>query len=471
MKRMQIPTIGAIVCLILCSCGHLQGEPDTDAAMRDLYKRGKAMMEQQDPDSAMSLMLDAADMASTCNDADIKYHVYEALSELYEEKNLSAQQQDAQHQMQQAAHAMRDKTLEAKAMQRMAMTSMVMGQTDTALQQAHKAYRLICADSTSFRAQTMLLLCQIYLQREQTDSAYTCLERAATIDPHIKGTDMYRISHTYTLTQLGQNAALQGVIHEYMLTGSIYSHAELARLLCSIYESEGRWQDAYRASQQLVTLTDSISATEASQSTTRIHRLQHQRRMDQMQQQKHQEMLQQRIHYYIIVVGVLCLLLAASVVASVYRRRAIKAHERELDAMQIAETAQENELQTREENVLLQQRYYEHLYAIILPILNARRGKAGHIDLEEESWRLIESNTDMVLPGFTRKLRRNHPNLSTEDIRFCCMLMMRVPNAILADIYGIAPTSVAVRKQRMKKKLDADVQDLTIENYLNQYTI
>ncbi|MBQ0103430.1 MAG: hypothetical protein KBS99_04570 [Prevotellaceae bacterium] len=47
--------------------------------------------------------------------------------------------------------------------------------------------------------------------------------------------------------------------------------------------------------------------------------------------------------------------------------------------------------------------------------------------------------------------------------------MMRVPNSLLADVYGIASSSVAVRKQRMKKKLDSDVQNQTIENYLHQY--
>ena len=77
----------------------------------------------------------------------------------------------------------------------------------------------------------------------------------------------------------------------------------------------------------------------------------------------------------------------------------------------------------------------------------------------------------MVLPGFTSRLRKRHPALTLEDIRFCCLLMMQVPNVVLADIYGIAPTSVAVRKQRMKKKLDSDVQNQTIENYLNQYVI
>ena len=137
--------------------------------------------------------------------------------------------------------------------------------------------------------------------------------------------------------------------------------------------------------------------------------------------------------------------------------------------MMLAEQVQEGAELVKEENIQLQKRYYEHLYAIILPILNARRNKSGHIDLEEASWALIERNTDMVLPGFTTKLRRQHDSLTEEDIRFCCLIVMRVPNAILADVYGIAPTSVAMRKQRMKRKLNDIIENQTLENYLNQY--
>ena len=177
----------------------------------------------------------------------------------------------------------------------------------------------------------------------------------------------------------------------------------------------------------------------------------------------------ERVQMLTVVVIILLLLLAAAIAGLTYRRKARIAHARELEAMRLSEVAQENENIVREENIKLQQLYYEHLFAIILPILNANRGKSGHINLEESSWELIEKNTDMVLPGFTTRLRRQHPTLTTEDVRFCCLLMMRVPNSLLADVYGIASSSVAVRKQRMKKKLDNDVQNQTIENYLHQY--
>ena len=110
------------------------------------------------------------------------------------------------------------------------------------------------------------------------------------------------------------------------------------------------------------------------------------------------------------------------------------------------------------------------LFAILLPILNACRKKRGHIDLGEDSWRLIEENTDLVLPGFTAKLRRQNPGLTTDDVRFCCLVAMRVPNSIMAEIYAIAPSSVAVRKQRMKKKFDDRQAEQSLDNYLTQYS-
>ena len=197
----------------------------------------------------------------------------------------------------------------------------------------------------------------------------------------------------------------------------------------------------------------------------RIHVLQHEQQMANMRAEQEAE----RVQMLTVVVIILLLLLAAAIAGLTYRRKARIAHARELEAMRLSEVAQENENMVREENIKLQQLYYEHLFAIILPILNANRGKSGHINLEESSWELIEKNTDMVLPGFTTRLRRQHPTLTTEDVRFCCLLMMRVPNSLLADVYGIASSSVAVRKQRMKKKLDSDVQNQTIENYLHQY--
>lgn len=152
-------------------------------------------------------------------------------------------------------------------------------------------------------------------------------------------------------------------------------------------------------------------------------------------------------------------------------KRAKKAKIAELEALRLAEAARTGEEEMRILNQDLQKRYYAHLYAIILPILNAKRTKTGYIDLNEKEWKLIEENTDLVLPKFTRKLRKNHPTLGDDDIRFCCLVAMQVPNPVIANVYGIAPSSVSVRKQRMKKKLDEAIANETLENYLSKYSL
>ena len=77
----------------------------------------------------------------------------------------------------------------------------------------------------------------------------------------------------------------------------------------------------------------------------------------------------------------------------------------------------------------------------------------------------------MVLPKFTSMLRKNHPSLDDEDVRFCCLVAMQVPNPVIASVYGIAPSSVSVRKQRMKKKLDEAIANETLEHYLSKYCL
>ena len=77
----------------------------------------------------------------------------------------------------------------------------------------------------------------------------------------------------------------------------------------------------------------------------------------------------------------------------------------------------------------------------------------------------------MVLPDFAAKLRRAYPAMSGEDVRFCCLVMMKVPNPVIANIFSISPTSVSMRKQRMKKKMDEQAATETLETCLEKYTI
>lgn len=466
-SRILLFTLG-VSCV---ACGRMVSSDSADLCIQayNLIERGQSLVEAEETDSAIAVFLDAVDAAELCQDNEARYQVYDALSLLYEKKNLYEQQQECQEQMLVSAESIADRNLIAETHQRMAMTAMVMGDTNVALNEANLAYSSASSDTLDFLSQTLVLISQIWLQDGMTDSAACYLSEASRIYPDITKTEMYRLSHVYVLSESAGVTEMETVIDSYMQDASPYLKAELLRPLISLHESEGRYREALSDACMLLSVSDSISALESSESMTRIHHLQHRQKMALLEEQKRTELAMQRASFLQVIVVVLALLLASSAVGLFYRRRARIAHEHELDAMRLVEEATQSERQARAENIQMQRLYYEHLYAIILPILNARRSKTGHIDLEETSWELIEHNTDMVLPDFTTKMRHNHPTLSREDIRFCCLIMMRVPNAIIADVYGIAPSSVSVRKQRMKHKLDSDMYEQTLETYLNQY--
>lgn len=411
-------------------------------------------------------------LIAACNDSsETIYNRYDTLAQLslqYEARNLTEQQQECQLQMLEQAQQLGDRQLEAEARQRIACTYMVMGTADKAADQMRLAYAKAPADSLDFRAQTLLMLAQIGLQQDQADSARHYLDRAKAVWAPIADTDLYRIAHVYLLDAEGLPAPeLEALITDYLPLADLYTRAELLRKRTELRADRADWPAAYHDSQQLVELTDSIGAIEADDAMTQIHALQH----DVELETAHAQLSEQRTRLLLVVCIALALLLAISIAMLCYRRKARIAHAHELEAMRLAEATQADNKQIMAENRQLQQLYYEHLYAIIMPILNARRNKSGHIDLEDSAWELIEQNTDSVIPNFTTKMRRNHPMLSRDDIRFCCLIMMRVPNAIMADVYGIAPSSVAVRKQRMKHKLDSDLHEHSLENYLDQYLL
>ncbi len=434
-------------------------------------KINKAPLTEEDIE--LVSLLDKLDDCQANGNHEDCYRLYSQISAEYEKKNLTELQKHYQQKMLHESEALseydetRGHTLMAEALQQLATTYMVEGNADSAAIEAHRAYQTAPKDTLDFRAQTLLLLAQIHLMNENGDSVEYYTSRAEELYPKVTQTDLYRITHAYGLYLQDRHDDLMALLPLYIPECGIHGQTELTRLLMCSHEDAEQWQNAYEDAIQLMNMSDSIAKTEASENMARIHALQHERQMEFLRAERESE----QARLYTIIIVVLSLLLIASVAGLFYRRKARIAHDNELEAMRLSEISQANENIVREENIKLQRLYYEHLYAIILPILNANRGKSGHINLEESSWELIERNTNMVLPGFTERLRKQHPTLTTEDVRFCCLLMMRVPNALLADVYGIASSSVAVRKQRMKKKLDNDVQNQTIENYLNKYMI
>lgn len=73
------------------------------------------------------------------------------------------------------------------------------------------------------------------------------------------------------------------------------------------------------------------------------------------------------------------------------------------------------------------------------------------IKLAQEDWKQVLKNTDAVFNRFTVRLRQSYPDMIDSDIRFCCLLKMRLEIRVIADLLGVSKEAIYKRKDRLRK--------------------
>ena len=129
----------------------------------------------------------------------------------------------------------------------------------------------------------------------------------------------------------------------------------------------------------------------------------------------------------------------------------------------------EQEAKEQLENAQLTQKieYFKQLNEITIPLLMRSRNQAGALHLSQEDWQTLRNNTDACFDYFTRRLRTTYPQLTDEEIDFCCLVKMELPLAILAEIYHIAKGSISRKKMRLKEKIG--ITDTSFDEFVTGF--
>ncbi len=242
------------------------------------------------------------------------------------------------------------------------------------------------------------------------------------------------------------------------------------RGLYELYQASGDANKAVKYAAQYIILKDSLDADRRTELAERIRivddlRIQHQRA-------SHAEsaLSRQKIIFYRIVVCTMFVILILLGRLISVRRKRIRLYERlqtervarmdESLKRQEAEMAlmrEQAERKAREVEQLNQTfAYYKQLNAITIPELLNRKNKQGALHLTENDWQTVVQNTDACFGRFTERLKSLCPQLSEEEIRFCCLVKMSLPLSLLAEIYHIAKGSISRKKMRLKEKLGVE---------------
>lgn len=97
--------------------------------------------------------------------------------------------------------------------------------------------------------------------------------------------------------------------------------------------------------------------------------------------------------------------------------------------------------------------YFKQLNNVTLPVIMRRQNAQGALHLSDDDWNIITGNTDACFDMFTARLKKLCPQLTEDDIRFCCLVKMELSMSTLSEIYHIAKASISRRKMRLKEKM------------------
>ena len=79
---------------------------------------------------------------------------------------------------------------------------------------------------------------------------------------------------------------------------------------------------------------------------------------------------------------------------------------------------------------------------------------------KDYQWQELIDKTDALYDGYTERLLKKVPTLTTHDIHICCLIKLSFSNTAMADILDISPTSVSRQKQRLKERIVQQVGSL-----------
>ncbi len=87
---------------------------------------------------------------------------------------------------------------------------------------------------------------------------------------------------------------------------------------------------------------------------------------------------------------------------------------------------------------------------------------------QDDYWEQFQFNFDEMHTDFVAKMKHNHPDISTNDHRLCCFLLLGLSNREIADILHITINGVEQSKYRLKKKMQIP-ENLTLNDYIKGF--
>lgn len=338
---------------------------------------------------------------------------------------------------------------------------------ETAKEYFQKALAYMPSGTTASTVQNELYLSRIYLQQKQADSAFHYIDDALRKNLSHKEAHLLYLQKGYIFASLLQADSATHYILPALSGVSLKQRTESYRRLFEMYREKQDEKQEKDYMRKYIRSHDSLSTERKEMVIEKIqdmqeYKLQRERANKAEMQTAHNKLIFYRI---VVTLGLVILILLLWLHRIRTHKQKLSEKLKESQWMHMEESLKRKEAEValaHEQERLKQQEidrlnrsvdYYRQLNAITLPSLLRKRNSQGALHLTEEEWDIIRQNTDTCFDGFTKRLKECYPQLTEEELRFCCLVKMDLPLSLLSEIYHIAKGSISRRKMRLKEKM------------------
>jgi len=85
----------------------------------------------------------------------------------------------------------------------------------------------------------------------------------------------------------------------------------------------------------------------------------------------------------------------------------------------------------------------------------------------KKDWEFIEDAFNNADKDFLKKIKKLHPNLTPNDLRFCAYLRLNLSSKEIAPLLSISVRSVEIKRYRLRKKMQLSHEKSLVEYILS----
>ena len=85
---------------------------------------------------------------------------------------------------------------------------------------------------------------------------------------------------------------------------------------------------------------------------------------------------------------------------------------------------------------------------------------------EKDNWKLFKEAFDNADKDFLQSVKKEHPNLTSNDLKLCAYLRLNLSSKEIAPLLNISVRSVEIKRYRLRKKMNLEHDQGLVEYIL-----